>query len=205
MTNFMNTNCKFNLDLGDLARSGHVTRWHSVRTFREQTLAEHHYMVAMVSNKLAKDILGSDINDSERLQLLEYALWHDMPELVMGDISSPCKNRIKQICGKHQVNPIDQLEEEIAPWLCKLKRNLKPELTIIVKLADLIDAILFISQEGIGKHALVVKDGLEIAFEEKIQEAYRTSGHFKWSLAKDILEKLLRIEDRQIDFELKSK
>ena len=68
-------NKKLLLGLGDLSRSGHVTRWHSVRTYREQTLAEHHYMVAMIANKLAKDILGTDITDSERLQLLEYALF----------------------------------------------------------------------------------------------------------------------------------
>jgi 5'-deoxynucleotidase len=189
------------LNLGDLARSGHITRWHSVRTFREQTLAEHHYMVAMISNKLAKDILGSDINDSERLQLLEYALWHDMPEIVMGDISSPCKKRIRQICQEKE-NPIDEMENEIAPWLSKLKNNLRPELSLIVKMGDLIDAILFISQEGIGKHAEIVRKGLEKAFEDKIHEAYQYVDKYNWSIAKNILEKLLRSEENQIEFEI---
>ena len=189
------------LNLGDLARSGHITRWHSVRTFREQTLAEHHYMVAMISNKLAKDILGPDINDSERLQLLEYALWHDMPEIVMGDISSPCKKRIRQICQEKE-NPIDKMEDEIAPWLSKLKNNLRPELSLIVKMGDLIDAILFISQEGIGKHAEIVRKGLEKAFEDKINEACRYGDQYNWSIAKTILEKLLRSEENQIEFEM---
>ncbi|MBU0995170.1 MAG: HD domain-containing protein [Proteobacteria bacterium] len=197
----MNTNNhKITLDLGDLARSGHVTRWHSVRTYRDQTLAEHHYMVAMIANKLAKDILGESISDNERLKLLEYALWHDMPEIIMGDISSPCKNRIKQICGGKQ-NPIDQLENEVAPWLVELKKNLNPELVWIVKLGDLIDAILFISQEGIGKHAEIVKQGLEKSFEDKIQEACRFSNQFDWSIAKTILNRLLQNEDHQIEME----
>lgn len=193
----LNANC--NLDLGDLARSGHVTRWHSVRTFREQTLAEHHYMVAMISNKLSKDIFRENISDSERLQLLEYALWHDMPEIIMGDISSPCKKRIKQMCGDME-NPIERLENEIAPWLNKIKRNLKIESQFIVKLGDLMDAIMFISQEGVGRHAEVVKEGLINSFRRKIQEASQRIPQYDWSIAEKVLEKLLS-DERRIAFE----
>ena len=195
-------NKKYNLDLSDLARSGHVTRWHSVRTLREQTLAEHHYMVAMIANKLAKDILGASISDSDRLQLLEYALWHDMPEIIMGDISSPCKRRIQQLCDGKE-NPIDQLENEIAPWLKKFKSSLKPELTQIAKLSDLMDAIVFIAQEGIGRHAETVKNELLKSFEGKIQEAEQTMTMYSWSIASDVLEKLLS-EDKRIEFEIET-
>ena len=94
------------------------------------------------------------------------------------------------------------MENEIAPWLSKLKNNLRPELSLIVKMGDLIDAILFISQEGIGKHAEIVRKGLEKAFEDKIHEAYQYVDKYNWSIAKNILEKLLRSEENQIEFEI---
>jgi len=104
------------LTLADLARSGHVTRWHSVRTSRDQTLAEHHYMVTRISNQLAKDIFKSDLTDSGLLQIMEYASQHDTPELLMGDLPSPLKLHIEHISGKN--NPIETIESEIAPgWL----------------------------------------------------------------------------------------
>ena len=196
----MESNKKYTLDLSDLARAGHVTRWHSVRTLREQTLAEHHYMVAMIANKLAKNILGANITDSDRVQLLEYALWHDMPEIIMGDISSPCKRKIQQLCNG-QKNPIAELEDEIAPWLKKIKNNLKPELVVIAKLSDLMDAIIFIAQEGVGRHAETVKNELLKSFEGKISGALKSMAGYNWSIASDVLDRLLS-EDKQVYFEL---
>lgn len=67
-----------------------MTRWHSVRVGRPQTLAEHHYLVSIFTNKLAKDILP-EITDTERLQMVEYAMWHDLPEIICGDLPSPLK------------------------------------------------------------------------------------------------------------------
>ena len=73
------------LTIADLARAGHVTRWHSVRTSRDQTLAEHHFLVMRISNQLAKGIIGPDLSDSDLLKIMEYSSQHDMPELLIGD------------------------------------------------------------------------------------------------------------------------
>jgi 5'-deoxynucleotidase len=51
------------LTLDNLARSGHINRWYCVRTSRDQTLAEHHYMVTMISNRLEKETFGSDLDE----------------------------------------------------------------------------------------------------------------------------------------------
>jgi 5'-deoxynucleotidase len=185
------------LTLADLARSGHITRWHSVRTSRDQTLAEHHYMVTRISNRLAKDVFGPDLDDSGLLQIMEYASLHDTPELLMGDLPSPLKRHIEQISGAD--NPIEAIEAEIAPWLIEMKNEIwkhHPEHLVVVKLADLIDAILFIEHEGIGSHANAVTKGLKEQFEEKVEEAKRDYPAYSWKTAGQLLNELLQNEEQ---------
>ena len=191
------------LTLADLARSGHVTRWHSVRTSRDQTLAEHHYMVTRISNRLAKEIIGPDLDDSGLLRIMEYASLHDTPELLMGDLPSPLKRHIEQISGDR--NPIEAIEHEIAPWLTELKQSIRathPEYLLIVKLADIIDALVFISEEGIGAHAARVIEILEGMLTDKLAQAEREHPRYNWAVTRDILRELLQDgEQTKVAFE----
>ncbi len=189
------------INLQDISRSGHVTRWHSVRTLRDQTLAEHHYMVTMLVNKMVKEIPTKPLSDSERLLLIEYSLWHDTPELLMGDLASPLKRRIEDISGDD--NPIKHIEKEIAPWLSTLsdKIKTKPELHIIFKLADLMDAIVFINQEGVGNHAKAVQKNIENAFHNKISSGIKFNPEYNWKIAENILRDLIHARTNQLKFE----
>ena len=185
------------LTLADLARSGHVTRWHSVRTSRDQTLAEHHYMVTRISNRLAKDILGPDLDDSGLLKIMEYASLHDTPELLMGDLPSPLKRHIEHISGEN--NPIEIIENEIAPWLTEMKESIgrtNPEYLLIVKLADIMDALVFITDEGIGAHAKKVVNIIEGMLEEKLKQAEKNFPEYNWQNAVELLNELLQNGDK---------
>ncbi len=187
------------LTLADLARSGHITRWHSVRTARDQTLAEHHYMVTRISNRLAKDIFASDLDDSGLLMIMEYASLHDTPELLMGDMPSPLKRHIEQISGEN--NPIEIIEAEIAPWLADMKDEIRathPEYLVIVKLADLLDAILFIEYEGIGNHAKEVSRGLHKQFYRRIERAEHDYPLYSWDAAVQLLRELQENDEQGV-------
>lgn len=199
------------LTLADLARSGHVTRWHSVRTARDQTLAEHHYMVTRIANRLAKDIFGPDLSDSGLLRIMEYASLHDTPELLMGDLPSPLKRHIEFHCGDAIENPIEAIEKEIAPWLYEMKERLRatnPEFLLIIKLADIIDALVFIIDEGIGDHAKQVVQILYSMLEEKLKEGMTEFPKYNWKLTVELLNELVqKSEQGKVAFEynLKSK
>lgn len=194
------------LTLADLARSGHVTRWHSVRTHRDQTLAEHHYMVARISHKLAKEIFGKDIGDSGLLKIMDYALLHDTPELLTGDLPSPLKWHIDQICNDN--NPLDQIEQGIAPWLHQKKMDMKknnPEYLLVIKLADIIDALVFISSEGLGEHAEGVVVILRNLFVDKLKEAFDTFPQYNWNYAQKVCAELLeKRETSKLAFEIQN-
>lgn len=173
------------LNMLDYARSGHVTRWHSVRCARSQTLAEHHYLVTMIARELMARILGDSLPAETRLLALEYALTHDAPELLMGDMPSPLKRRVAEIAGAD--DPITRIEREIAPEIAASKGALKDTpLACIVKLADLMDACLFIREEGIGRHAALVAAKTEEAFRAKLGEAEQTFPDCDWSHASQL-------------------
>lgn len=173
------------LNMLDIARSGHVTRWHSVRCARGQTLAEHLYLVTMIARELMQRILGDRLAPETRLRVLEYALMHDAPELLMGDLPSPLKRRIAEIAG--DADPLARIEQEIAPEVCERRAALQGSaLAYIVKLADLMDGCLFIREEGIGRHAEAVAAKSEAAFRDKIAEAQRRFGELDWSQASEL-------------------
>ncbi|GAB0148726.1 HD domain-containing protein [Marichromatium gracile] len=170
------------LNMRDIARSGHVTRWHSVRCARNQTLAEHHYLVAMITRELLSRVMPEDPGPEVRLQALEYALLHDAPELLMGDMPSPLKRRVAEVAGR--ADPLERIEREIAPEVIARKQALRhTPLAFIVKLADLMDACLFIREEGIGAHAAAVADKSETALRDKLAEARAVFPALDWTQA----------------------
>lgn len=191
------------LTITDLSRSGHVTRWHSVNTTRKQTLAEHHHLVERFSVHLARIIIKDDLVVETLFAMSEYASVHDFTELLLGDTPSPAKRHMEQICGGE--SPIAKIENEIAPWIKTMKDDLKekaPELLLIVKLADLIDALLFISTEGVGKHAEKVVGILDTALKAKLSEAQEKFPQFDWQQVVVFINELLESEgDTQIEFE----
>jgi len=64
---------------------GVVRRWNIVRTMRDQNIAEHSFMVAMISAEIYKRICR-DIDSAGHffrygVELYRYALYHDIAEI----------------------------------------------------------------------------------------------------------------------------
>lgn len=131
----------------DVARTTDVSRWHSVPSHRRQTVAEHQHMVSMFSRELLLRIMpGAKMQD--RLLLQEYASFHDVVEGVTGDVPTPFKRYFERFFPDGE-SPLDALEHKICPEYTELKKCISgTPLERIAKLADILDAIKFIREEG---------------------------------------------------------
>ncbi|MDU8352902.1 YfbR-like 5'-deoxynucleotidase [Pseudomonas syringae pv. actinidiae] len=131
----------------DIARAPDVSRWHSLPCYRHQSIAEHQYLVGMYARELLVCIMP-EATVIDRLLLLEYVSFHDIPEVLTGDMPTP----VKRFFERHfadGISPLSALEESICPELKQLSDSIRgTPMERIAKLADILDAIKFIREEG---------------------------------------------------------
>lgn len=190
------------ITIRDISRTGHITRWHMVRTQRDQTLAEHLYLVTMYAIELAEQIL-TDFDSDSKLALMSWCLEHDTPEILTGDIPTPAKRRIQESLGTLDLNPLEDLEYSIANASYKeAKDKIKDsKLEIIAKLADVMDGLVFIHVEGVTEHSTIIEHKLTASFGKVISLGRAKYPNEKWGKAEGILNEILFGRDGQIEFE----
>lgn len=141
----------------------HVPRWTVVPTIQKQNVAEHNFFVVRYTSMLC-DLFGAHTHD--RLMALECAIEHDDGELFTGDIASPVSQAFPVLKDYMK----EQLEEHLG-------RNSKDKYTFvvrrIVKLADWVEAFLFLADERAMGNGLIrqwifdyVKEGMFKAYHE---------------------------------------
>jgi hypothetical protein len=69
-----------------------VTRWHTRRTLRHQSVLEHSALVGLV----ALHLVGAEFSAAEIGELLHLALLHDAHEAAYGDIPYPAKRALER-------------------------------------------------------------------------------------------------------------
>lgn len=124
--------------LTDALALQHVPRWSVVRRLREQSVAEHSFAVAMITQRLL-EIASQRLDPAPRpLIVLWASLIHDVDESVTGDISSP---------AKHQMGSLPVFVDPPSPYGLATREELD-----VVKLADLIEAHTWLAMNGYGRH-----------------------------------------------------
>jgi len=141
------------LEFDDIFAQSHVSRYHMVRTMRDQNNAEHHYRVAMIALKLYSALVAcrcelgqSDcaVDPVEERNILICALVHDLPEWELGDPPAPTKRipAIKDAFSKLEVN-FWQRRGVVGHW--------SELVTHLVKTADLTEGYIFsFHNQGLG-------------------------------------------------------
>src|SRR4030065_2090282 len=79
------------IGLADKLRALDVIRFNMVPTQRQQSLAEHTFMVAMVAEHIANELGLS----SSPHRVIKMSLYHDLEEVMTGDIPAPTKRKLK--------------------------------------------------------------------------------------------------------------
>lgn len=165
-------------------RTGHVKRWQIVRVAREQTIAEHMYRVYQTAVELARKV---GLSPKEVADVASWALMHDLPEVVTGDIATPTKQAMrKAVPDQDPVRHIELSLDTEYRELYELLKEYNPLVLEVVKLADLLEAINFLMVEGMGKYAEEVEMGLRVAFLEKLAECRDKYPLFNWEKASEI-------------------
>lgn len=126
------------MNIQTVLRAQDVTRWNIVHTVRKQSLAEHLFNTAMIARRIC-EIMNVPVLTFDRV--MNYALKHDLDEIITGDIPSPTKKRAME--AGVDLNSLLQIDELTAP----------AEVMRIVKAADLLENLWYIEQYGHGRHA----------------------------------------------------
>lgn len=160
------------LTIHEILRSNHVMRWNIVNTSRSQSVAEHQYNVCMIARHICSVV---NIPDE---RVIKAALEHDLDEVRFGDIPSPTKEMLK-----HRGVDINAMMNHIS-------RDLTYDEQTVLKVADMLDAILFLRDHAIGARAKTI---LEHLFDKLF--AYTEENNFgsnKDSLVSTVFEILRR-------------
>lgn len=170
-----------NLSFYDYARIGHIKRWHNVNTVREQTVAEHCFMVVMIVLELnvhLKPVTTDSKEWFDMLTLVMGALFHDTPEVAAGDSPTPAKRLLIEISGDPDL--FKKLDERLMPELPYIKRKVPLYLEKIIEMADSIEAAHWIRDNGAGYHAEVVKAGVRRRMEDRVEKFHITEPERGW-------------------------
>lgn len=132
----------------ELRTASIVPRWSIVHTLCRDTLSNHSFFVAYYALQIAR--LVGWYRDYHA-PLMEYALVHDMDEIITGDIVSPVKHAV---VDPERLNTLVQpiLQDRMptvtaAMIMADVPEPLRPEIKALVKAADRLDALLFLITE----------------------------------------------------------
>jgi 5'-deoxynucleotidase len=126
-----------------LRRLSNVPRWAVIPTIRNQNVAEHSYHVCSLALWLADRSAPVARGSTTREQIMYAALYHDESESMTGDIAAPAKKWMDKLQFVNLSKRLGIQEYE------------NDEVKQIIKMADLLEAYLFLHEEiSMGNQAV---------------------------------------------------
>ena len=131
------------------ARMRNIRRWGLMRNSFEENLLEHSQMTAILAHALAvirRDVFGREASPEA---CAAAALYHDMSEIITGDLPTPVKylnedirSSYKAVEVRAEEQLLRRLPEALRPAYADLLRGGKGEVRELVKAADKLAAYL---------------------------------------------------------------
>ena len=193
------------LKLRDRLRSRSISRWHTVEISKEQSVAEHSHLVGVIAEHLLNELVSIEkISFQDRYILLKYAQIHDESEVILNDISSILKTYLKNKSADFGTI-IEELELELTPELAITNAHfsINPHLKHIAKLADLLEALSFMStcSGGDSQHNQVIFEKLNDLIDLRCRTATKECPDLEWELVIDIKHEIQHGDSVILDFE----
>lgn len=118
-----------------------VQRWGIIRCFHPGNVGGHSHRVVIYADQIAEIL---EVKDGDtRARIMRHAAWHDVAEILTNDIPSPVK---KEITDPKKLEDFER--REMVNRFCSLEwSDTDPRVVGIVKVADLLDAVLHIVVE----------------------------------------------------------
>lgn len=124
----------------DLLNLSNVPRWSIIPTLRPQSVAEHSYNVAVICMELCRYLSDVALHPN---RVIAWALVHDGPEAETGDVPYTAKVQLDRKAW-------GETERNLCPWYDN--NGLKPSEAALVKIADKMEEIIFLSYWGVAGH-----------------------------------------------------
>lgn len=151
MTNFTTNHVQTSHFMAHISRLKLINRWPLMRNVRTENVSEHSLQVAFVAHMLAvikNRIFNGQVN-AEKVAL--YALYHDVSEVITGDMPTPIKyynpqiateyKKIEQIAEQKMLSMLPQELQADFAWLLNVG-SVEKDCATIVKQADTLCAYL---------------------------------------------------------------
>lgn len=134
-----------------LSRMKYINRWGLMRNTIHENIAEHSLETGMIAHALAiisNVHFGGNINPD---RIAVYAMYHDVPEIITGDLPTPVKYFAPEIKESYKVVEqvaVNKLISSLPEEMRDIYRNILDENAIseddrkIVKAADKISALI---------------------------------------------------------------
>ena len=189
------------LNIRDILRAQDVTRWQIVRA-KKQSVAEHTFAVQAILMRLVPLLMTAhkakvplkekhDFAEDFLCQCIKGAFWHDIPEVITGDIASPVKRLIRD---GGDISPLDDLETRIDPAFTKYYVKATPLVAATIKLADLMEMVYHLNEYGDQRqnsHSWRVAQGLHNAMTDHIFKCNTNFPAFDWDVAHTFMMEML--------------
>lgn len=172
-----------------LSRMKLINRWPLMRNIRTENVQEHSLQVAMVAHALALIRNKYFDGDLDPNQIATIAMFHDVSEVITGDLPTPVKysnpmirdeyKKIEKLAEQKLINMVPtEFKEDYAQLIDHHHHN--KDITFIVKAADVICAYLKTLEE-------------------------LSAGNKEFELAKKRLDKILKdYHSKEVDYFIKA-
>ena len=170
-----------------LRRLSTVPRWTTVPMTRRQNVAEHSFHVAWIVLEIANYSDAVKNGDLELSDLLTLALIHDESEAVSGDLATPFK--------RHWVaDAVNDMEK--AYDMGRHFKSLDPQAYAIIKMADLIEAIIWLNEESTLGNKLIKSIQKQII--ESLQKVMIDFDYSGPSSTKDMITQIIGAKQMKV-------